>query len=89
MRRIGGGKACRENVREPGSPYSVTEECERSSTHMFSRWISLRGVSRTHNINFRFSFKQTSAEREINSSQNPIRIAASVFIEHGTTIMPS
>jgi hypothetical protein len=31
----------------------------------------------------------TSAALEISSSQNPIRIAARVFIEQGTTIMPS
>jgi hypothetical protein len=35
------------------------------------------------------SFKDTSAALEIKSSHNPVRIAASVFMLQGTTIMPS
>lgn len=57
--------------------------------YMFSRWISLSGVSRTHSINLRSSFRHTSADLEMSSSQKPILMAASVFIEQGTMIMPS
>lgn len=59
------------------------------SDSMFSRCMSLNGVSLTANTSLRRSFKQTSADLEIRSSQKPIRTAASVFILQGTMIMPS
>lgn len=51
---------------------------------MLSRWISLNGVSRTTSISFLPSFRQTLADRVMRSSQNPVRIAESVFIEPAT-----
>ncbi|CAG9989167.1 unnamed protein product [Clonostachys byssicola] len=56
---------------------------------MFSRWISLNGVSLTASINFRFSLIETSAARDMRSSQYPDRIAARVFMLQGSTAMPS
>lgn len=44
------------------------------------------GVSRTTNINFLPSGKVTSAARAIRSSQNPIRIAAKVFMLPGSRL---
>ncbi|CAI6017138.1 unnamed protein product [Clonostachys chloroleuca] len=40
-------------------------------------------------ISFRFSLIETSAARDIRSSQYPDRIAARVFMLQGSTAMPS
>lgn len=55
---------------------------------MFSRWISLNGVSRGTRTSGRRSLSVTSAARVIRLSAKPCRIAASVFMLHGTTTMP-
>ena len=38
---------------------------------MFSRWISLKGLSRASKTSFRFSLRATSAERVMSESPNP------------------
>ncbi|WPD59661.1 phenylacrylic acid decarboxylase PAD1 [Saccharomyces cerevisiae] len=56
---------------------------------MFSRWMEDKGVSRVTSSNLRFSLIETSAALVIKSSVKPILIAASDFMEQGTTIIPS
>jgi hypothetical protein len=48
----------------------------------------LNGVSRAARTSFLRSLRHTPAARVMSSESYPMRIAASVFIEHGTTIMP-
>ena len=61
----------------------------RLSASMFSRWITDSGVSRVTSTSLRRSLSVTSAARLIRDSPNPIRMLASVFMLHGTTIIPS
>lgn len=61
----------------------------RVSASMFSKWISLSGLSRASSTSLRRSFSATSAAREIRLSEYPVRIAANVFMLHGATSMPS
>ena len=66
----------------------ITHQSEKM-INMFSKWISLRGVSRTTSISFLPSFRQTSADLDMSSSPRPILTAASVFILQGMMNMPS
>ncbi|MGY4649630.1 hypothetical protein ACVWWN_003426 [Mycobacterium sp. URHB0021] len=56
---------------------------------MFSKCIDDSGVSRVTSTSLRRSLSVTSAARLISESVNPIRMLASVFMLHGTTIIPS
>jgi hypothetical protein len=58
------------------------------TSSIFSRCIVLSGVSLATSTSLLLSFSITLAARVIKSLSYPIRIAASVFMEHGTTIMP-
>ena len=48
-----------------------------------------RGVSRTMSTSRLRSLSTTSAAREMRLSVTPVAVAASVFMEHGATIIPS
>ena len=61
----------------------------RESFSMFSRWMSLSGISRTARTSRRRSFRTTSAARWTRFSQWPCATAASVRTLHGTMTMPS
>jgi len=54
-----------------------------------SRWMALSGVSRTASTSFRCSLMVTSAARDMRSAPSPQRIAATVFMLQGSTIMAS
>jgi hypothetical protein len=56
---------------------------------MFSRWITESGDSRTTKTSLRPSAIVTSAARTIRFSKCPLAIAASVFMLHGATSIPS
>src|SRR6266404_4195716 len=60
--------------------------CARS---IFSRWMRLNGVSRTHRTSLRPSLSITSAERARRSSQVPAAIFANVPTVQGITAITS
>ncbi|CAM5639837.1 hypothetical protein SFUMM280S_01962 [Streptomyces fumanus] len=61
----------------------------RARASMFSRWISPSGVARGTSTSGRRSFSVTSAARPTRPSAYPARMPARVFMEQGTTTMPS
>ncbi len=61
----------------------------RVSASMFSRWISLKGVSRGSSTSLRRSLSMTSAARSSRLPDMPVRMLANVFMLHGATTMPS
>ena len=65
----------------------LTPICERVS--ILRRWILLNGASRAKSTSFRCSLSVTSAARRIKLSEYPQAIPATVFMLHGTMIMPS
>ena len=55
---------------------------------MFSRWMTLRGVSRGTTISGRRSLRWTSAARVTRFVVMPLAIAARVLMLHGETTIP-
>lgn len=60
-----------------------------SARSMFSRWMRLKGVSRTTRIRGRRSFMVTSAARWMRLCPNPLAMADNEAIEQGQTIIPA